>query len=731
MNNKTIRIIETMYLRGPNIWTYHPALEASVDIGELEDFPSNMIPGFAERLVGFLPTLEEHHCGVGERGGFVQRLRDGTWPAHIMEHVMIELQNLAGMPSAFGKARETSKRGVYKVVVRVRYEEVGRIALAAARDLVMAAIENQPFDVAATVNKLRDIHESAALGPSTACIVDAASERKIPALRLNDGNLVQLGYGAKQRRVWTAETDQTSAIAESIASDKELTKSLLESCGIPVPEGRVADSPADAWEAAQDIGLPVVVKPSDGNHGRGVSTNLSSQVEVEAAWELADREGSDVIVERFIRGHEHRLLVIGGKLIAAARGESAYVTGDGKSTIAHLIDSQLNSDPRRGASEEHPLNLLLIDENDDPGVILLELSRQGYTTESVPPAGKEVLVQRHGNVAFDITDQVHPSVAATATLAARVVGLDIAGIDLVAEDISKPLPEQGGAIVEVNAGPGLLMHLKPASGQPRPVGRAIVDHLFGETGSGRIPVVGITGSSGTTPTAHPIAWLLHLQGSYVGLACSNGLFLRERKVVKRNSANGNAARQVLMNRMVETAVLENGAEAILTEGVIYDRCQIGVVTNIDPAGSLPHYYIANADEMAEKVMRTQVDLVLPDGAAVLNAADARVAALAELSDGEVIFFSVTPDAAPLAAHRTQNGRSVVLRDGNIVLATGTQEIIAGQLAMLPYADPASQPLMTEAVLAATAAAWALGLDASLIRTGLETFEHAADIPVTV
>jgi cyanophycin synthetase len=726
MNNKTIEIIDVMSLRGPNIWTYRPALEAWVDIGDLEDSPSNTIPGFYERLVAFLPSLIDHHCGVGVHGGFLMRVREGTWPGHIMEHVMIELQNLAGMQSGFGKARETSKRGVYKVVVRARHEEVSRVALVAARDLVMAAIEDKPFDVQGTVDKLREIHESVALGPSTSCIVEAATDRSIPSIRLSDGNLVQLGYGARQRRVWTAETDQTSAIAESIASDKELTKSLLEACGVPVPEGRVVDSPADAWEAANDIGLPVVVKPSDGNHGRGVSTNLNTQAEVEAAYELADREGSEVIVERFIRGNEHRLLVIGGKLVAAARGESASIIADGTSTIADLINRQLNSDPRRGATEDCPLNLILIDESDDPGVVLLELSRQGYTPESIPPAGKQILVQRHGNVAFDITDQVHPSVAATASLAARIVGLDIAGIDLVAEDISRPLAEQGGAIVEVNAGPGLLMHLKPSNGPARPVGRAIVDHLFAEDESGRIPIVGVTGSHGTTMVSRLIAWLLHLQGTYVGLACRDGLLLHERKVVKRDSANWDAARQVLLNRMVETAIFENSATAILSEGLAYDRCQVGVVTNIDPDDILPAFYINDADQMS-KVLRTQIDIVLSTGVAVLNAADARVAEMASLCDGSVIFFAASPDEAAIVAHSAQDGRSVFVRNGNIVLATGKQETVVSSFAAITYADPQLQALNTQSLLAAVAAAWALGMNASLIRAGIENFEHAEAI----
>lgn len=718
MNKKTIDIIDVLSLRGPNIWTYRPVLEAWVDIGELEDSPSNTIPGFYERLSAWLPSLVDHHCGVGVHGGFLMRVREGTWPGHIMEHVMIELQNLAGMQSGFGKARETSKRGVYKVVVRARHEEVSRAALLAARDLVMAAIEDQPYDVKSTVDHLRNILESVALGPSTGCIVEAATDRRIPSLRLSEGNLVQLGYGARQRRIWTAETDQTSAIAETISSDKELTKTLLQSCGVPVPEGRIVNSAADAWEAAESIGLPVVIKPLDGNHGRGVSTNLSSATDIEAAFLLAEQESSDVIVERFIRGNEHRLLVVGGKLVAAARGEEASIIADGKSSIFELINSQLNSDPRRGSSEDCPLNLILIDESDDPRVVLLELARQGYTTESIPAAGEKILVQRNGNVSFDVTDQVHPSVAAAASLAARIVGLDIAGVDLVIEDISKPLAGQDGAIVEVNAGPGLLMHLKPADGPARPVGRAIVDHLFAENESGRIPVVGVTGSHGTTAVSRLIAWLLHLQGTYVGLACRDGLFLHQRQVLHKPADNWSAGRQVLMNRMVEAAVFENSSKMILSEGLAYDWCEVGVVTNIDPAVTLPEFYIDDADQMS-KVARTQVDVVLPTGVAVLNAADERVADLASLCDGSVIFFAISPTTPTLVAHREKGERSVYISAGNIVLASGTEEIL------ISHALQNRSTLDTENVLAAIAAAWALGVSPDLMRAGIETFEQTA------
>ncbi|HEY5581277.1 MAG TPA: acetate--CoA ligase family protein, partial [Rhodoferax sp.] len=449
MPTKNIQFLRITHLRGPNIWTYRPVIEAWVDIGALEDCPSNTIPGFYERLTAMLPGLAAHRCGVGAPGGFLERLRAGTWVAHILEHVVLELQNLAGMRTGFGKTRQTSVRGVYKMAFRTRQEQVGRAALDMGRDLVMAAIEDQPYDRAAAVAKLHDMVDSLCLGPSTAHIVDAATARGIPHLRLSDGNLVQLGHGAGQRRIWTAETDQTSAIAEEIASDKDLTKSLLQSCGVPVPQGQVVNSAKEAWEAAQDIGLPVALKPYDGNHGRGVSLDLNNQKDIEAAFLLAQRKGDgSVIVEQYISGNEHRLLVVGQRVVAAARGETAWVTGDGRANIIELVDNQINTDPRRGTGEDDPLNALA---PQDGAEIILELERQGLTAYSVPAKGEKVLIQRNGNVAFDVTDQVHPSVAAAATLAARVVGLDVAGVDLVLEDISRPLAEQRGAVIEVNA----------------------------------------------------------------------------------------------------------------------------------------------------------------------------------------------------------------------------------------------------------------------------------------
>jgi cyanophycin synthetase len=717
---KNITFLEIRYLRGPNIWTYRPVIEAIVDIGELENFPSNTLPGFVERLQGFLPSLIEHRCSYGERGGFVRRLEEGTWPGHILEHVSLELQNLAGMPGGFGKARQTALPGIYKVVIRAWHEEVSRACLEAGRDLVMAAIDNTPFDVAATVERLREMAERKLLGPSTGCIVDAATakDRRIPAIRmLPNGNLVQLGYGARSRRIWTAETDRTSAIAETISRDKDLTKTLLGFCGVPVPEGRMVDSPADAWEAAGEIGVPVVVKPYDGNHARGVFTNLMSREEVEAAYTAAIDEGSGVIVERFIRGSEHRLLVVGGKLVAASRGETAAVIGDGKSTINQLIDAQINSDPRRGAAEEFPLDIVELESNP---VYLHEVARQGFAPDSIPAEGREVLVVRTGNHSCDITELVHPETAETVSLAARVVGLDIAGVDLVCEDISLPLDGQRGAIVEVNAGPGLLMHIKPANGEARPVGRAIVEHLFPNGDDGRIPVVGVTGSYGKTMVCRLIARLLTLSGKHTGMACSDGLYVDRRQVQKGDCATWEAANRILMNRAIEAAVFENGSDAILGEGLAYDRCQVGVITNVDVERHTGRFYIETPEQVF-MVLRTQIDLVLPKGTAVLNASEALLVDMAPLCDGEVIYFAADAQLPALTEHLQAGKRAVIVRDGAIVLASGMDENPLAKLADIPLTDDGQSKVQIENILAAVGSAWALGISTDVMRTGIETF----------
>jgi cyanophycin synthetase len=724
MSKRSIEILRTLELRGPNIWTYGPALEVWIDIGALEDSPSNTIPGFVDRLIEWLPGLHEHTCSYEERGGFVRRLREGTWPGHILEHVTLELQNQAGMKGNFGKARETSERGVYKVVVISGNHTVSRAAILAARELVLSAMDDRPFDVKAAIAELRDLVDEHCLGPSTGCIVEAAQDRRIPSIRLNDGNLVQLGYGRKLRRIWTAETDRTSAIAEGISRDKDLTKRLLAGCGVPVPEGREVSDADDAWAAAADIGVPVVVKPANANHGRGVSVELTTREEVMTAYELARRYSKYVLVERFIPGNEHRLLVVGKQMVAAVAGETVWITGDGRSTVRQLLDSQINIDPRRGPEQEFPLDLL-IPERD--AKLRFELERQGYSADAVPADGARVLVQRNGNIAYDVTDQVHPDTARLAALAARVVGLDIAGIDLVVEDIRRPLREQGGAIVEVNAGPGLLMHLKPAEGQPRPVGRAIVDHLFATADDGRIPVIGVSGTRGKTTVAKLIAHLMRFSGQRVGLACSDGLYLDSRRLEDGDAARFEPSQRVLMNPGAEVAVIENSFETILKEGLAYDRCQVGVLTRIDPEAHFGDYYIDSSDRVFN-VLRSQIDVVLRRGTGVLNADDPLQAEMADLCDGEVIWYSTHADNGIVASHVQSGGRAVIVRDGQIRLLEAERTEVLCPLASLPLTD--GEPLhATENLLAALAAAWSLGLSPTALRTGAETFDPP--VPVAV
>ncbi len=718
---KDIQILRMDYLRGPNIWTYRPIIEALIDLGEMEDHPSNKIEGFNDRINAWLPGLVEHHCGVGHRGGFLTRLVGGTWMGHIMEHVSIELQLLAGARAEFGKAREISKRGVYKVVFRTEHEELGRESFLAARQLVMAAANNTPFDIHGTVERLKKIADLRCLGPSTACIVDAAVERKTPFIRLTEGNLVQLGYGSKQRRIWTAETDRTSAIAETISSDKDLTKRLLTQCGIPVPEGQIAKTEDEAWEAAQDIGLPVVVKPLDGNRGWGVSLDVNTEEAVRKAWVAAEKEGSDVLIERYVRGDEHRVLVVGDRVVAAVRGETATITGDGVSTVEQLIDSQINTDPRRGVAEGFPLDLIRLD-TPRGEMSLLQIQRQGLEPSSVPEKGRIVVVQRNGNLNNDVTDLVHPEVAAVATLAARVIGLDIAGIDIVTQDISRPLEETQGAIIEVNAGPGLLMHVKPAIGQPRPVGKAIVEHLFGPNESGRIPVVGIVGSQQTTELSQLVAWLLHLSGKRTGLACKDGLYMDQQHLGKTDSRGFEASERLLINRALDAAVFETTPAHILDEGLAYDRCLVGVVTNMpDTTTALVEKHDIQTAEQMRTVVRTQIDLVLPEGAAVLNADEEAVTTLAELSDGEVVYYAKAQDNATVKAHLQAGGRAVFCKDGHVTLARGDQETQLFHLDLELIARLLKNGLQISTLLAAVAAAWSLDIAPLLIRAGLKNF----------
>lgn len=709
-----LKILRTTYLRGPNIWTYTEVLETWLDLGVLEEWPSNRLPGFVDRLLAVLPSVAAHRCSVGELGGFHKRLREGTWMGHVLEHVIIEILEMAGMNAGFGQTRETSVSGIYRMVFRVPDETVARAALAAGHALMQAVLNQKTFDLKQAVEQVHNQIDQYWLGPSTAHIVTSAGERKIPAIRLNKGNLVQLGYGSRQNRIWTAETDRTSAIAEGIASDKDMTKNLLRSCGIPVPEGEVVDSMEQAWEAAQELGLPVVVKPTDGNRGRGVMLDLKTQAEIESAWSVAHEEGSGVIVERYIVGEEHRVLVVGGTVVAAVRGESVWVIADGSSSLLELVETQINSDPRRGSADIQPLETLKLRTN---SVLQDNLQRQGLLPESVPEAGRRVLIARNGNHSMECTSQIHPEVAHACKLAARIVGLDIAGIDLVCEDIGRPLNEQGGAIVEVNAGPSLLMHLNPAQGEPRPVGKAIVDHLFPDNDTGRIPIVGVTGTRDNAQIAQLVAWLMQLSGMQVGLSYSDGLFVGTRRLETYGASGWENGQRLLINRNVEAAVFENSPLAIVSEGLPYDRCDVGIVTDADAIATMEEY---KTDKERFKVLRTQVDVVRNEGTAVLNATDALVLDMARLCDGDVLLYAEDSHNIALLAQREAGGRVVYLNGSVIVQAHGAQT--TDVIDIDKDLRPAARSLPIPVLLASVAAAWALGLAPDMVATGLETFE---------
>ncbi len=723
MTSKSKIVFEQVVnLLGPNSWTYRPVLEAWADFTAIETCSPTQKTEAIARLLGWVPALAQSHLNADASSGTQTTLAAGRWSPQILEHLTLTLQSLADMPGGFGDTHPTSQAHLYKVVVRAWHPSVTTYALHAARELLEAAFNATQVDLKGMIERLQALRHKHCLGPSTACIVDAADDRDIPAIRLNTGNLLQLGYGINQRRIWTAETDRTGAIAETISRDKDLTKSLLHACGVPVPVGQAVESASEAWEAAQDLGVPVVVKPSDGNHGRGVFTNLSTQQEVEQAYGVAVQEGSGVLVEQFIFGQEHRLLIVGGKLIAAARGEYAQVTGDGVSSIHALIDTQLNADPRRGHEEDQPLNYVRLD-----SAAQLEIARQGYTPQTILPSGQQAVIQRNGNVAIDCTELVHPEVAALACTAARIVGLDIAGIDLVALDISKPLQQQGGAIVEVNAGPGLLMHLKPATGQPRQVGRDIVAHSFALGDMARVPVIGITGSQGKTMTGKLLFRLLTLHGWRCGLASSAGLLVDKRLLHSGDCANFENARRVLMNREVQTAIIENGAHQLLSEGLAYERCEVGIITQIDWTEDLSAYKVGSHAERL-KVYRTQMDVILPKGMAVLNADDPHIVELARHCDGQITWLGMTSNTPLIQAHLAQGRRVVSLIEGKLALLEGTRQHVLCPLEALGITKLATDTPKAYNVMAAAAAAWALGLTPDLIQAGLLSFDPNTAVP---
>ena len=682
-------IREIHFLRGPNIWTNDPVLEAWVDLGGLKDTSSDIVPGFSEQIKTWFPGMIEHRCSIGERGGFFQRLDKGTWPGHILEHVTLELQTLAGHTVGFGKARETCVEGLYKVVIEYLDEIVAEACMREAREILLAGYAGKDYDIADAVARMKRVVDRNALGPSTSAIIAAAEKRGIPWRRLREGrSLVLFGQGVNQRRIWTAETDRTGAIAEHIVQDKDLTRTLLSKAGVPVPEGRVVADPADAWDAAEDIGTPVVVKPQDANHGRGVFINLTTREQVESAFHTASNEGEGVMVERFIPGNDHRLLVVGGELIAASRGDHAVITGNGTDTIGALVDAQLNTNPLRGVSDFCPWSKIDTEEWDP--AILSELEKQDYQPDSVPYDGERVLISRFANWSTEVTGLVHPR-------------------------------NREHAVVELTASPGLIRHLRPATGEVRPVGEAIINMLFPPGKNGRIPVIGVTGTYGKTTTTRLLAHLLKATGKFLGVCHSGGLQFGERHAATKTGDRTSGTHGVLLHPWTEIAICESSAESILLEGLGYDRCQIGVVLNVGTE-HLGLGYIDTLEQMT-KVKRCVVDVVLPEGTSVLNADDVFVAGMAEsdFCDCNVLFFAHAAENLVVVAHREKGGRAVFLREDAVYLAEGHQERLLCALSEVAMPITGHFHFNVQNILGAVGAAWSYGLDDQTIVEGLRSY----------
>jgi cyanophycin synthetase len=695
-------------LRGPNLWSRHTAIQAIATCEGGEQAIADL-PGFEARLRERFPEL----------GDLIPSDHlDTVSMAHALEFCALGLQAQAGCPVTFSRTTQTVDVGVYQVVVEYSEEDVGRLAFERAEQLCQSALDGTPFDLDAVLKELRELDEDIRLGPSTGAIVSAAVARGIPYRRLTQGSLVQFGWGSKQKRIQAAETSFTSAIGESIAQDKELTKKLLHASGVAVPYGRPVEDEDDAWVAALEVGLPVVVKPQDGNQGKGISVNLTSEEQVRKAYRVAIEFRDDIMVERFLPGHDWRLLVIGDKLIAAARRDPPLVIGDGTHTIRQLVDI-VNSDPRRSDGHATSLTKIRFDE-----IALARLAEQGYTADTVPPRGVRVVLRNNANLstggsATDVTDDVHPELAAAAVAAAQTVGLDIAGIDVVCDTMHKPLEEQGGGIVEVNAAPGLRMHLAPSFGKGRAVGEAIVGMMFPDGDNARIPVVAIAGTNGKTTTSRLIGRIFESNGLRVGMTSTDGIYIEGKRIDTGDCSGPRSARNVLMHPDVDAAVFETARGGVLREGLGFDMCDVAVVTNIGIGDHLGLNYITTVDELAV-VKRVIVENVSPAGTAVLNATDPIVAAMANHCPGDVIFFARDRNHHVLATHRTQGKRVVYVERDALVFGEGRKKYRI-PLANVPLTRNGTIGFQVENAMAAAATGWALGYEWPVIERALANF----------
>ncbi|TVQ16495.1 MAG: cyanophycin synthetase [Leptolyngbya sp. DLM2.Bin15] len=726
-----MKILKTQTLRGPNYWSirYGKLIVLRLDLEDVADRPTNEIPGFYEGLLQALPSLMEHFCSPGCRGGFLSRVQEGTMMGHVVEHVALELQSLAGMDVGFGRTRETSTPGVYRVVFEYIDEQVGRYAGRAAVRMCQSIINEGIYpaeELEQDLVDLRDLWAQASLGPSTENIVKEADERGIPWVQLGARAMIQLGHGVNQRRIQATLSNGTGILGVELACDKESTKSILKDAGVPVPRGMVIYYLDELKDAIDDVGgYPIVIKPLDGNHGRGITININSWEEAEAAYDAAQKTSKThaVIVERYYLGQDHRVLVINGQVVAVAERVPAHVIGDGRSTISELVEA-VNRDPRRGDGHANILTRIEVDRT-----TWQLLDRQGYTLDTILSEGEVCYLRATANlstggIAIDRTDDIHPENVWLAQRIAKIIGLDIAGIDVVTTDITRPLREVDGVVVEVNAAPGFRMHFCPSVGLPRNVAAPVLDMLYPPGSSSRIPIVAITGTNGKTTTTRLIAHIFRQTQKVVGYTTTDGIYINDYVVERGDTTGPQSAQVILQDPTVEVAILETARGGLLRSGMGFKDCDVGVVLNV----AADHLGIGDIDTVEDlaHLKSVVVETARPNGYAVLNADDPLVSAMAKRVKAQVAYFSMHPDNELVRSHTQQGGLAAVYENGYLSILKGDWTLRIEQAINVPLTMHGRAPFMIANALAASLAAFSQGVSIDQIRAALHSFQASVD-----
>lgn len=713
-----MNILQCRALRGPNYYHQKPVIYMEVDLGALEEKPSDQVPRLRERIEKMMPGLYDHTCSIGEKGGFFKRIEKGTWAGHVAEHIALELQHLIGDTVNYGKTLTLSERGHYAIVFRYIKESVGLKAGEMAVDITTKLFAGEAVDATPYLRTLTAVAEKNEFGPSTQAIVNEAQARGIPYIRLNEGSYVQLGHGKFQRRIEATVTDQSAYLGVSIVGHKERTKEVLSRAGIPVPPGQAVTSLTEALEVAERIGYPVVVKPLSANHGRGISCNVANENQLVGAFHDAQDVSTRVIVERHLEGEDYRLLVINNRFVAAARREPAFVVGDGVHTIRQLIELE-NAHPDRGDGHEKRLSKIVID-----GETERVLALRDMTLDTIPAAGKQVPVKYTANIstggmAIDVTDTIHPANCVMAERISRLVGLDIIGIDVVASAMEKPLEKGWGGVVEVNAGPGLRMHLYPSEGRAINVAKPIVDMLFPPGASVDVPICAVTGTNGKTTTCRLIAHILSMRGNKVGIASTDAVVINNVPILKGDFSGPAGASAVMQDPDIDHAVLEVARGGILRRGLGFQCCDVGVLLNV----SSDHLGLGGIETVADlaRLKSTVVESVKAEGYAVLNADDPLVLERASRVSGKLALFSKNPGHPALQENIKAGHFNVSVAAGHIIVQTPQTQFDVADIALIPITFGGRAGFNIENVMAATAAAYGIGVDPDHIRNGLMTF----------